>query len=40
MTMTDLERLASLVPATCVRQAVPMSGLTTLRLGGPADLVL
>ena len=40
MTMTDLERLASLVPASCARSAVPMSDLTTLKLGGPADLVL
>lgn len=42
--MQDMERaimlLAGLVPAACAKRNVPMAALTTLKLGGPADLVL
>lgn len=34
-----LEAIAKLLPEEAVRRDVPMSGMTTLRLGGPADLV-
>ena len=37
---TALEQLADLLPASCVHWQVPMATMTTLKLGGPADLVL
>lgn len=37
--MEKLKAIAALLPEDALQWNVPMAGLTTLRLGGPADLV-
>lgn len=39
--MTEkLKAIAALLPEDAVLWQAPMSGMTTLRLGGPADMVV